>query len=626
MNTPDRGTNTGQPLSRRPSLSGAPKPGAASDSQHKAIDLMQELDSFLQQIKTEHHAAGELQEKMLSQQVTQAKRPAPQPTSPRPERHQPQPSPQPPLQSQPKPRQADPPPARPNEAWLAEHTAALDARQQQLEDRNTALEIERNELRDARLRLEEDAKKLGQQREALEQEKKHLAQWKQKTQARVAALEAERASSSKGQGPVAAADAGKAGEMTAQLEKQQKQLLVHRQQLERSWAALKQEKAALVRRQRDLESHAAGLPVGSATESEQRLQKMQSEMQKRYVELRAGEAVVDLARQQYSELLEQRQTLVEVKRFLGTVEDEMVRRWSVHRGFGLVGGAVSCLLFLLLFSHSVGQRIVDPVWRATMTVGVTMAVIDESRYGDAWLTENHQKLISDEMITEAIRLSTQRGVRIFDDAPSMREALTGGLSLSISKPGAMLLELRHTNPDLAVEALEALGRAFVNHRNMEDRIAGQASSMEIKQPAARDPAPIEDNRMTASVIMLAVSTVVVTLLAIITWWWLSRSVRVFDEMAIEELDELEDPDRWPTELAELAGGKKRKGKNTQQSPEGLETDGIVAEEENDSEPNPGQHMVVRIDSQNSQLQIEIDADALVAEDDDSSEDEKELLV
>ena len=336
---------------------------------------------------------------------------------------------------------------------------------------------------------------------------------------------------------------------------QRQQAKAQRQQIERVWAMLKKEKAALIQERHRLKLYAQSLenrtPASNAGPSlnQERLEQYRRQLQEQFKQLRTGEAVVDLARQQYAELLEQRQVLVETKRFLCSYEQELKKRWSVHRGVGLVGGVVSCLLFLLLFGYGVGHRIVQPVWQATTVVGITATVFDESRYGPQWLTQQHQLLVSNEILSESIRLGAQRGIRLFGDPNQMREALSRGLSVELVSPGRISLTLRHTDRPLAVNVLKSVGRALVNHHTTEDRVSGLPNSMRVYQAAAHDPQPVEDPRWIASLVTLLLSLAVVVVAAFVASWWLSRSVEVFQQQAIPEFDELEDDDLWPVEPA-----------------------------------------------------------------------------
>ena len=184
-------------------------------------------------------------------------------------------------------------------------------------------------------------------------------------------------------------------------------------------------------------------------------------------------------------------------------------------------------------------------------------------------------MVGDELLAESIRLGAQRGVRIFSDVASMREALTEGLAISQPTPGRIQLEFRHINPDLAVGVLESLCRALVNYHTQEDRVAGRPNSMRIYEAAARDPKPIKDARMIASGITLGIATGVVVVMSLVLRWWLARSIRVFEERGIPEMDDLESPEHWPKELAI----ERPKSHNQDQaSVEGIDSD-ISTEEE-----------------------------------------------
>lgn len=432
------------------------------------------------------------------------------------------------------------------EAWVHEHTTALEVRRQQLDEQAAAQEIQQAELQNMRIRLVREGQKLKEQWKLLAAQKQ--------------SLDRKQAQSSNDRAAQRMLEGGSIPGDDADLQQQRQQIKSQRHQIQRAWATLKKEKAAIVRQQRRLTLKEQSLAdtdassgVGPSVDG-RRLENYRQQLQEQFKQLRTGEAVVNLARQQYAELLEQRQVLVEVKRYLQATEQQMIRRWSVHRGVGMVGGLGSCMLFLLLFSFGVGHRIVHPVWRAKTEVGLTATVFDESRYGMAWMTQQHQLLVDDDLLREAIRLGAQRGVRIFSNTGTMREALSRGLSVELVAPGRIALTFCHTDKDLVVDVLKSVGRALVNHHTMEDRVSGRPNSMRIHQEAARDPQPIHDGRMVASLVTLLGSTVVVVVLAVFVRWSLLGSVRVFEQTAIPELDQLEDPDRWPQEpsLAEDA--------------------------------------------------------------------------
>ncbi len=483
----------------------------------KALSMLKDMDTYIQQLRDPH--AEDSSRAARSNTTDQ------DPTSPPPAATQAQ--------------------AAKAQAWIEEHAAALEHRRQQLDEQAASQEILQSQLQDMRLRLVREGKKLKQEWAALAQEKKTLAKkrasWEERLQAMPAQTVTDDQRGQDGSGATAEHD--------------RLSIQTQRRQVERAWALVKKEKAALVRQRRRLKLEAQSLGQQSEAHrtgpqvTQERLDHYRQQLQDQFKQLRAGEAVVDLARQQYGELLDQRQVLSEVKRYLGSCETEMIRRWSTHRGVGLVGAAVSCFLLLLLLSFGIGHRIVKPVWRARTVVGITATVFDESRYGSAWVTKKHQMLVGDALLGEAIRLGAQRGVRIFDHVGGMREALSQGLSVHLQSPGQISLEFRHTDKQLVIDVLKSLGRAFVNHHTVQDRVSGRANSMRIFEAAARDPKPIKDGRTIASLATLLVLSLFVAGLALMLRWWMMRSVSVFEQQVIPELEQLEDPELWPTDLA-----------------------------------------------------------------------------
>jgi len=480
-----------------------------------ALDLLNEMDEYISQIKANHGG----------QTTTRSSVDTP-PSDPR--VHPEEPIGNPPGFTPDTPDQFDQ-----SQEWVKEHTLALGQREQELEERATAIEIERSELEDMKLRL-------TQEQEALAKEKKALIR--------------ERRSTSHGRLPRQSGsptDPSAVHPDQAKIDQQKRKLRLQKKQLEQAYEKLKHKIAAFEKQKQRFEqtrqAHAQAPNARSSPVDAVPSAADEKQLRERLEQLQADEAVVNLARQQYVELLDQRQILVEVARYLPLAEQEMIRRWSIHRGVGLVGGMVSCLLFLVLFSYSLGQQVVRPVWRAQTLVGVSSSVFKKADYGSAWLTSVHQELVGDELLGEAIRLSAQRGVRIFNDASAMREALSHGMAIEMIAPGRISIEFRHPDKGLTVDVLKALGRAFVNHHTTQDRIAGQPNSMRIYEDAARDPQPIEDGRMMASAITFGVSTLVVFFLVLIFRWWLGRSVGGFDAEMIPELEQLETDDLWPTD-------------------------------------------------------------------------------
>ncbi len=576
--------------------SGRESPGSLpSDSSldaDQAMDLLNEMDAYITHLKHEHSDPPAAKKKPPPPKKKRTAAAAPKPPRPAPPT---QASPSQPVDSQ----------VQRTQDWVDDHTNALDARQERIENDAAALEMERADLTNLKVRLDQQSKALEQQRQALAKEKAQLAKARQQ----------QPPGDTLGAGAINpnAAPAASQNDQ-AEIDQQKRRLQVQKRQIEQAYEKLKQKMAAFEKQRRAFDKQRLELEQQRLTQtarhqpqapSNANTTEIEQQFRQRYEELKADEAVIDLARHQYAELLEQREVVVEAARYLPTVEEEMVRRWSTHRGVGLVGGAVSCLLFLLLFSYSVGQRIAHPVWRATTVVGVSASVFDESSYGTNWLTNTHQMLVGDDLLEEAIRLAAQRGGMIFDNVAAMRDALSQGMALELVSPGRILIEFRHTNPKLAVDVLNALGRAFVNHHVAEDRIAGRPNSMRTHRDAAVDPDPVEDRRLVASALTLGISTTAVAIIAAVLRWWLARSIRVFDREAIPELDQLDDPELWPT------------------GPAGLDSDPSQSGDEPDEEDDPD---TPGDDDDADDEQIELEEDAVLGqaideEDDDDDETE-----
>src|SRR5204863_6500627 len=105
---------------------------------------------------------------------------------------------------------------------------------------------------------------------------------------------------------------------------------------------------------------------------------------------------------------------------LASSEAEMVRRWSTHRAAGLVIGAALAIVFLAIFSYAVGQRVVDPVWRASATFEMS-APADTN--ASAWAEAQRKLLLSEPMLQETLSQLNQRGTKMFEKTDELREHL-----------------------------------------------------------------------------------------------------------------------------------------------------------------------------------------------------------
>ncbi len=475
---------------------------------------------------------------------------------------------------------------------LDEARGGIEDDQAELADRHQQLDAQRSEL-DAQQQQRTDAiEAQQQQREQLEQLSDELEQRTAELEAREAELE-QKLDAQRHQIEQAQQQADRdlqqrssefeqrAAEFdrrTADFDQQQSELdhlqsdlkereAEHEQKLSDYQQTLKQSKDKLVaerdqfeQKQRELDKRAEQVEVThkkSKTRNQReatrraKLHQYRKLMRKRTEGLRQAEVQLQVTRQQYTGLEQQRQMLVEVKKFLESSEAEMVRRWATHKSATLVVGMVLCVLLLTVVSYGSANRFVHPVWRATAVFEATPPEGAETSTA-AWLNHHQQLILGDVVMGETISQLNLRGNYSFKDAQSLREHLRKTLMFTAATPGRLELTYRHSDKAAAPMLLESIGRAFVGYQTTLDRIADRAISTRILQAAAVDPKPVEDRRLMVAGILFVSLLLTTSGLTIVARWWLRRASRVFDAEANASLAVLDDPDAWADAAAESA--------------------------------------------------------------------------
>ncbi|MAE67298.1 MAG: hypothetical protein CMJ18_23800 [Phycisphaeraceae bacterium] len=254
-----------------------------------------------------------------------------------------------------------------------------------------------------------------------------------------------------------------------------------------------------------------------------------------------AKAKVQSGKQQYEGLLKQKQLVVEAKRFLATSEDELVRRWAVHRGITVAMVAVVCTVGLAVASFFAGQRLATPVWRATTALSFDLQSATPSV--PQWSAQVQKMIFSEAVARETINQLGQRGYRPFDDAAALSAHLSQTLTVNVPQVGRLELEYRDTDSELSVFVLESIGRAIVGYQMARDRAAERENTASIAQAAARDRHAVEDRSLIMSAQLFGGTMAASALLGIVAFRFMLRSRRVIGDAAV--LEPLEDEELWP---------------------------------------------------------------------------------
>ncbi len=250
--------------------------------------------------------------------------------------------------------------------------------------------------------------------------------------------------------------------------------------------------------------------------------------------------------QQYTGLLQQRQTLREVKQFLASSEEHMARKWATHSSVALSCFMVVAVLLMAIFSHAAGQNAIEPVWRVTETIEIESdAKPDAKVSASAWAAEERKLIMSEPVLREALSQMAQRGVRGYSEPEPFEEHLKTALTIDAPMAGKISLAYKNTDKALALGVMESLGRARISYQMVQDRQAGRPNSAKIVQAATLDAAPIEDGRWQLSLKIFASLLGTTMVLSVLLRLWMNRAQRLFDAHQNQGISDVDDEQKWP---------------------------------------------------------------------------------
>lgn len=252
--------------------------------------------------------------------------------------------------------------------------------------------------------------------------------------------------------------------------------------------------------------------------------------------------------QQYQGLLQQRRMLIDVKHFLETSESHMIRRWAVHKMATLVITAVLALCALAAVSYQAGQRLAQPVWRATAVVELPdIAGIANSASLSAaqWLAQCKQLTLSDAVMAETTNQLKQRGIQEYENAATLHASLVDSITMSPGISKQIEIQLWGSDKQMVVYVLESVTRAILSHQVAKARALNRQSAARIVKTATRDAQPLEDKRIALAMQIFVGAVVLAIVAGAVVWFMLRRASSVFDDLESDDLTHLETESSWP---------------------------------------------------------------------------------
>lgn len=205
----------------------------------------------------------------------------------------------------------------------------------------------------------------------------------------------------------------------------------------------------------------------------------------------------------------QRQLLADAQRFLADTERQMIKRWSVDRGFRRALLFATGLVMLAMGSYAAACLFAPPIWQAT----ATLALPETSGIAD------REALLPDPVLERVIDELGRRGLRPFPAPEALHAHLQPTLQMTWSEDRTVALAYRHADPQLALFMLEAISAATQQ---------GTDRSPSMVAVAALSPTPVTDRRLPVAVRVLALAIGVTALIGLILARRLERRSGMLD--------------------------------------------------------------------------------------------------
>ncbi|MCC7205427.1 MAG: hypothetical protein IT441_10135 [Phycisphaeraceae bacterium] len=453
-------------------------------------------------------------------------------------------------------------------ASLEQQRKGLEDRERQFQQKQADLEAQLQQVESARQEADDQAaaaeeahqQQISQQRRELEEKAKQLEELEALLTQQQGDIETQRQALEYRQNRAETFEGleGQVGEPSTELDAKWKE---YHDTVNQAKAKLAAEQERLAQWQQDLETRTASGGKTADAAALERLRKLEAALREREAKLDEHERMLrEQARsveqvqngsqadqQRYAGLLQQRQVLLEVKRFLENSEAEMVRRWATQKAASLVVTALLSVSVLAVASYMLGQRMYEPTWRATSVLQIGHG--DEVPAApDAWLNQEKAILLGDEVLAATVDALVKEGAGSFGNAAHLRKHLDA--YLKVAYDGGNKIRLIYDQPgeggrQALVPVLNCLARSFKGYQMVLDRQAGREDTVEILEPAIRQPQPIDDLRwhVTAAIFIGALALTFLSGLAIRNW--MRKAEHLMDQNAPPEVATLTDDKAWP---------------------------------------------------------------------------------
>ena len=338
----------------------------------------------------------------------------------------------------------------------------------------------------------------------------------------------------------------------ASLENLREGMAVRQEEIQRRQAEQRQRQAeldkrgaALDQKQREVEQAQIGMEAHRRHHARRlaRLRKVKQILARQEQEMAREKASLDTTRKCARQVVEQRDSVMEMQRLLLEAEHRMIFRWGLEKSLGWIGRGLIAVMVLMLGSYLVAEQLSHRTWAAN-------AIVQHDATGgnaQTFLAELQQRLATEQMQRDIIQHLQQQGGGLAARPAQVPQMLSENLTLYSPAAGTVLLELRGPDRDQLVPVLSAVTRVLAGTRSLTSKSLPEQPPLRLSQEPKLVATPVENNHLTLAATFFGFSMPVVVLLVAAMAWMLCRTAR----RETESIELRADSPLWQTMAQDL---------------------------------------------------------------------------
>lgn len=294
---------------------------------------------------------------------------------------------------------------------------------------------------------------------------------------------------------------------------------------------LESSRAAIEERTREVEASIARMQGQQERQQHRtvRMKRMKQLLKQHRADVAKEKASVETARRCARQVVEQRDSVLEMQRLLLEAEHRMIFRWGLEKSLGWIGRGLIMIVLLMVGSYFVAGQFSEKTWAASAILQQEGAAGD----AQAWLETVRQRLSTNEGVRDVLTNMHQQGGSIAGRPQVVAQQLAEQLTLQSPAAGTVVMELRGPNRDELVPVLNAAARMLAGSRSLTAKAADAPPQWRMAQEPKLLSRPIEDNQLMLAAMIFGGSMPVALILVAAMAWMLCRTARRETEVKLE---------------------------------------------------------------------------------------------